>query len=142
MTTKIILPVRNAYSKKDQVKSDKANKFIGHGSPASSTHAYAVAWGDKANCGAYQASDVVFLSVEGSRSGRKSLDVAELQLAINAGATIITDDAANRNRAYNIGERQAAKYLLEHGYTEYLDGVWRAAAREHGCTIFKDGAWR
>ena len=45
---------------KDQAKSDKATKFIGQGSPRSSTAAYAKAWGERANSGTYSASDTVF----------------------------------------------------------------------------------
>ena len=66
----VILPVTGPYTAKDQRKANAANKFIGRGSPRSSTNAYAIAFGDAANCGEYTSEDVVFVSAEGARSGR------------------------------------------------------------------------
>lgn len=123
---KVILPKTSPFTAKDQAKSDKATKFIGRGSAKSSTAAYAKAWGDRANSGKYTAEDVVFVSAEGDRAGRKGIDTAELQKAIDASATIITDDTANRNRNYNVGEREVADYLNAHGYIEEDYGVWEA----------------
>ena len=121
----VVLPRTSPYTAKDQAKSDKANKFIGRGSAASSTAAYAKAWGVRANSGAYEATDTVFVSVEGARTGRKVLDTEELQRALDAGATIITDDAANRGRSYNVGERTLAAYLKYHAYEEAAPGEWK-----------------
>lgn len=118
------LPIRNRYSAKDQVKSDKANKFIGAGSHASSTAAYALAWGDRANCGRYESSDRVFLSVEGLRQGRLELNQVELKKAIDAGCKIITDVSYDRNRPYNVGEREAERFLWSCDYKEFLPGEW------------------
>ncbi|MBI4742684.1 MAG: hypothetical protein HY777_14295, partial [Betaproteobacteria bacterium] len=120
----IELPKTSIFTKKDQIKSDKATKFIGRGSARSSTAAYAKAWGERANSGEYSASERVFLSVEGDRSGRVGLDTAELQKAMDARSTIITDDVANRERSYNVGEREAAAYLSRHGYVETKPGEW------------------
>lgn len=122
--SKVKLPNRSQYSSKDQAKSDKANKFIGRGSARSSTNAYATAWGNKANTGNYESSDRVFLSVEGARPGRQHFNSIELEKAIEAGATIITDDAGNRAREYNIGEREAAAFLESRGYVEVKPGEW------------------
>jgi len=122
---KVVLPRTSPYTAKDQAKSDKATKFIGRGSAASSTAAYAKAWGARANSGAYEATDTVFVSVEGARTGRVALDATELQKALDAGATIITDDAANRGRSYNLGERGVATYLKAHGYEESAPGEWK-----------------
>ena len=124
-TMKVVLPRTSPYTAKDQAKSDKATKFIGRGSAASSTAAYAKAWGARANSGAYEATDTVFVSVEGARTGRKVLDTEELQRALDAGATIITDDAANRGRSYNVGERTLAAYLKYHAYEEAAPGEWK-----------------
>ena len=118
---------KTSFTAKDQAKSDKANKFIGRGSPASSTAQYAKDWGSLANTGQYQSSDRVFISVEGARSGRLNPDFAEIQKAMDAGATLLTDDPTNRARGYNIGERDVAAYLANNGYNESQPGVWTPA---------------
>ncbi len=120
----VVLPVRNSYTKKDQAKSDRANKFIGRGSARSSTNTYAEAWGENANSGKYEATDTVFISAEGNRNGRSEPNFAEIRKAIDAGATLITDVKADRNRSYNIGEREVATYLAENGYAESKPGEW------------------
>lgn len=120
----ITLPKTSPYTVKDQRKAVKANKFIGRGSARSSTAAYAKAYGDLANCSQYSSDDVVFISAEGNRSGRLKPDFEEILLAVEAGVTFITDDAYNRNRPYNIGEREVAAFLINHGYTEKNLGVW------------------
>jgi hypothetical protein len=116
------------YSGKDQLKSDKANKFIGRGSFRSSTHKYMLDWGDLANCGVYKKDDVVFVSAEGNRSGRLAPDFEEVSKAIRVGVTFITDDKQNRSRAYNIGEREIEAYLVSFGYEEVEPGMWRETA--------------
>lgn len=118
------LPIRNKYTAKDQAKSDLATKFIGRGTPHSSTHAYALAWGDRANTSSYTEHDVVFVSAEGNRPGRISPDFPEIRLALNARAQIVTDDLRNRLRPYNVGERLVAEYLRTNGYHEALPGLW------------------
>lgn len=120
---KVQLPKRNKYTEKDQAKSDLANKFIGRGSPSSSTAAYAEAWGDQANTGEYSGTDIVFVSSEGGRPSRVEPDFAEIQKAVDAGVTFVTDNAANRDRGYNVGERQVASFLEESGYIEN-NGLW------------------
>ncbi len=55
------------YASKDLLKAKFATKFIGRGSLASSTNKYMLAAEDLANCGAYTAQDVVFVSAEGDR---------------------------------------------------------------------------
>lgn len=113
------LTVKTTYSAKDQKKADRANKFIGQGSSRSSTYQYGKDYGDMANCGVYVAADdVVFISAEGNRSGRLDPDFEEIGLAVKAGVSLITDNPFNRNRTYNLGERQVARYLEEHGYIE------------------------
>ena len=120
----VILPVTGPYTAKDQRKANVANKFIGRGSPRSSTNAYAAAYGDNANCGVYTATDVVFISAEGARSGRLDPDFNEIKRACDANARFITDDPANRARPYNVGERQVAEFLISQGYRESSPGVW------------------
>lgn len=131
------LPVTGQYTAKDQLKADKANKFIGKGSEKSSTAAYAVAYGDQANTGQYTSEDVVFISAEGARNGRLEPDFAEIQKAMNAGATLITDTPENRNRqnakgfVYNVGEQQVADYLSSNGYVETDLGVWTPSVQSN-----------
>lgn len=114
----VTLPVTGFYTAKDQRKADVANKFIGRGSARSSTSAYAAAYGSNANCGVYTSSDVVFISAEGNRRGRIDPDFDEIKRACDANANFITDNAANRARPYNIGERQVSAFLIKHGYRE------------------------
>lgn len=125
---RVVLPNTSPYTAKDQVKSDKATKFIGRGSTQSSTAAYAAAWGTRANSGSYTSADVVFVSAEGDRRGRVAPDFEEIQRALDAGATIITDSAGDRGRSYNRGEREVADYLASHGYVEAAPGTWTRPA--------------
>lgn len=115
----------NPYFSKDLQKAKKANKFIGQGSIASSTYKYLQGAGDLGNCGHYTSEDVIFVSSEGNRRGRISINRQELQLAIDARATFITDDEYNRERPYNIGERETAYFLKSNGYKDMGNGVWK-----------------
>lgn len=112
------------YLAKDQAKADRANKFIGRGSERSSTAAYARSFGEDANSGVYTSTDKVFVSAEGARTGRSSPDFRELERAMGAGATLITDTATDRARSYNVGERQVAEFLHDSGYREQSPGTW------------------
>lgn len=125
------LTIRNSYGYKDQMKADISNKFIGRGSAASSTNQYAKDYGDKANTGDYVSSDVVFISAEGNRTGRLVVDFDEIRKAILAEATLITDNPANRNRAYNTGERDVANFLRTHGCTETIHAHY-STWKSHG----------
>ncbi|WP_103727498.1 hypothetical protein [Novosphingobium sp. HII-3] len=119
---------KTSHFDKDQAKADLADKFIGRGSPRSSTRAYALAVGHLANTGRYTRDDIVMISAEGDRAGRVRPDFAEIQLAMDAGAQIITDTIAHRERRYNCGEREVAGYLSANGYVEFAPGRWRPAA--------------
>jgi len=123
---KPILPGSGPYLAKDQRKSDMATCFIGLGSPFSSTHSYMKAWGYLANKGHYDHEDVVFVSAEGDRTGRIPANLDELRYACAGGADILTDDAPNRERPYNVGEREVSKALLAMGYWESCPGSWSA----------------
>lgn len=113
------------YLAKDQRKADRATKFIGRGSLRSSTNSYRQCFKDAANCGVYNATDYVFISSEGNRSGRLEPDWSEIELAIKAGASFITDVPADRARWYNIGERAVAAFLETKGYCEAQPGLWQ-----------------
>lgn len=123
-TKKVVLPLVSMYTRKDQEKSDKANKFIGRGSIGSSTQVYADAWGNMANCGSYQIGDRVFVSVEGARVGRKHLDRDEIFKAIRAGVMFLTDPPWHRSRDFNVGERELAGMLMGNHYYEHSPGEW------------------
>jgi hypothetical protein len=124
---RIKLTAPGPYTAKDQLKADQATKFIGRGSPFSSTTRYAEDFGALANTGAYGPDDVVFVSAEGNRQRRLDPDFEEINRALSAGATIVTDDPANRGRSYNIGERQVAEHLAANGYLESSPGRWTPA---------------
>lgn len=114
----------NPYWTKDQDKASFANKFIGVGAPGSSTAIYAAGLPKEVvNCGKYVATDVVFVSVNGARKNRRLFDQAEVLLAIEAGAKIITDVPMDRYRGFNIGERELAEFLKADEYREIV-GHW------------------
>lgn len=114
----------NPYWQKDQNKASRANKFIGVGAPGSSTAVYAAGLPrEVVNCGEYVPTDVVFVSVNGARRNRVLFDQAEVLLAIEAGAAIITDSPLDRYRDYNIGERELAEFLEANDYEEF-GGFW------------------
>jgi hypothetical protein len=115
----------NPYFAKDLEKAKKANKFIGRGSLASSTHKYMQAAGKLANTGSYVKEDVVFVSAEGMRPFREEVDFEELQKAVDTGVTFVTDNLYDRNRPYNIGERQVAAFLKKNGYFDNDSGIWK-----------------
>ncbi|MDR6218617.1 hypothetical protein [Deinococcus soli (ex Cha et al. 2016)] len=127
--TKPSLPQTSPYTRKDQAKWDRCTKMIGRGSDRSSTQQYARALGGLANGGAYTAQDVVFISAEGNRRGRLDPDYAEITRAIQAGAQFITDRTEDRQRPYNLGERQVAAFLEARGYTDGGTGHWIRTAR-------------
>jgi hypothetical protein len=115
----------NPFFHKDLAKSKNATKFIGQGSLSSSTYKYMVAAGDLANTGQYHSNDIVFISAEGNRSFRKDINIDEIQKAIDANVTFITDNLYDRNRPYNIGERQVAFFLKKNGYHDNDTGIWK-----------------
>ena len=115
----------NPYARKDLRKAKGPTKFIGRGSPASSTNRYMLAAGDLANTGRYTAADTVFVSVEGARRGRIAADLTELWQAAEAGVVFVTDNEYDRNRPYNVGEREVAALLRSLGYRDNDTGRWR-----------------
>ena len=120
---------QSAYFGKDLRKARIATQFIGQGSYSSSTAAYAKATGPLANTGNYTKTDIVFISAEGARTGRFKLISGQpnghyrnLLLAMAARASFIIDKPVDRNRPYNVGERQIATFLSNHGYVERTPG--------------------
>ena len=117
---------QSSYLAKDQAKSDKATCFVGHGARYTSTYAYAESRGDLANKGEYTAEDVVFVSVNGGARFNASNwgeTKAELLRAMNVPVKgIIADNAKDRLREYNKGERHLAAFLEAHGWVETTKG--------------------
>ena len=123
------LTPRGPFTPKDQLKADRATAFIGRGSADSATNSYANdarAAGIPVNAGKYSASDVVFVSAEGVRTGRLDPDFKEIDRAMSAGATIITDpsDSVAMKRRHNVGERAVKAHLEKSGYVERKPGEW------------------
>ena len=114
-----VLPVTGKYTTKDQLKSNMANCFIGRGSPRSSTQKYSNAWGEHSNKGYYSVNDIVFVSAEGNRKHRASVDENELDKALAARAVIIADEKISRDSFYNIGEREIFERVTAANYIEY-----------------------
>ena len=123
---------QSPYFAKDLRKANNATQFIGQGSIASSTNAYAKAAHDLANTGTYTTADTIFISAEGARSNRfNPIGTAgprgayrNIGLAIRARASFIIDRPADRARPYNVGERQIEAYLLARGHIEVRPGVF------------------
>jgi len=117
----------NPYWAKDQAKAARANRFIGIGAPGSSTDVYRKGLLlEQVNRRSYSPDDIVFVSVNGYRRFRLDISYIEdlIKIAAKAGAAFVTDTYTDRERPYNIGERELAALLLKLGYTEY-HGLWR-----------------
>lgn len=138
--TLTITPANNA-DKKAAIKGAMANKFIGFadGIHNSSTGKYAQQAGDKANTGNYTSDDVIFVSIPGKRGNedvrhqQQDRTITEALQALNAGATLLTDNKTyTENSTYNEGEKRLAKALSDAGavYSEIQKdnqtiGVWK-----------------
>ena len=80
----------------------------------------------------HTAADVIFVSAEGARASRFNPIAHEqprgayrnINLAIDARASFVIDRPADRNRAYNVGERQIAAYLTHRNYQETTPGLF------------------
>ena len=123
-----------------------ANKFIGFGDGIanSSTANYAKQAGDKANTGSYSSEDVIFVSIPGKRGvesirhEQQDRTIQESLKALNAGATLLTDNKSYTERSdYNEGEKKLAKALTDAGgvYSEIQKngqtiGVWHIDVRK------------
>jgi hypothetical protein len=105
---------------KDRLKAEIATQFIGLGSPESSTRKYFQFYDNQklACTGEYTKDDIIFVSINGRRPDR--FPFAKIQkyidLGIQAGVSFIADSLFNRNRSYNIGEKELEQYLLANGY--------------------------
>lgn len=129
MTVK--LTVTGKYTAKDQKKADIATCYIGFGTITSSTRQYADDFGPLANKLDYTPDDVVFVSSQGGGT-YEELTMARnicVRKACNAGAVIVADTRAHRNRTYNTGERTLERFLRLMDYRETDErqdcAVWR-----------------
>jgi len=128
----IIAATTNPFRFKDARKFQHITKFIATGSANSSSLAYAKALESITNTGEYTSNDLVGVSVEGDRRNRIGFDHGEVSRAINAGATIITDNEPNRSRKYNVGEREIALLLTLRNYQETLEsGTWQPTIQNY-----------
>jgi len=133
-----------SYLIKDIKKFAICNKLISRGAINSSSYKYSRGEIlniplENINTAEYCSSDIVGVSVNGARKNRVSFDRDLLLLALKAKASIVTDNKYHRNRSFNVGEREVAKFLLENGYTatEYKDrAVWQYT--DYGMDEFKD----
>ena len=121
---------KSPFFEKDKTKFAKANKLISRGSAQSSSEAYRIATEKQANVGSYEPSDIIGISAEGNRTNRIKADFKEIQKAMDANVTFVTDKKTDRLRDYNIGEREVAEFLTTKGYKEVEDGVWKKEPTE------------
>jgi hypothetical protein len=112
-----------SYLEKDKLKFAPCNKIISRGVKGSSSYNYATnpeLYLHKdliANPTDFEPTDIVGISSNGNRrGGRKKPDFELIYKAAEARVTFITDNKANRERPYNIGEREVAEFLYSLGY--------------------------
>ena len=119
------------YLEKDLLKAVGATSLIGQGGPGSSTERYVAAADDLANVDAYVSAARVFVSANGNRPGRVPVvsedgtlngAYANLAKVVAAGAVVVADTMKYREDAYNVGERELAHWLENHGYHEPTPG--------------------
>lgn len=118
----------NHHRQKDAEKFKPCNKLIARGSAKSSSNLYAEIMPDVTNVGEYSRYDVVGISAEGNRTARVEPDYEEIDKAVAAGSTFITDNTFNRRRPFNVGEREVWVHLIAKGYTYESTnqrGIWR-----------------
>ncbi|NEW81267.1 MAG: hypothetical protein GZ094_02725 [Mariniphaga sp.] len=115
------LTYKNRYTTKDQYKAHVCNKFIGFSVAGRATWQYAEdakAQNLPVNSGQYCESDIVFVSINGKGYGTSENfenAIKEIDLALKAGATIITDNQINAERKYNnhaFGEIGLRNFLM------------------------------
>jgi len=112
------------YKNKDIEKFSICTKLISRGCIGSSSYRYSLLL--VSNLTMY--NDIVGISVNGKRKNRLLPDFELMTLAMKFNVRFVTDNPYHRNRDYNIGEREVAKFLMEHSYVETFDtirSIWR-----------------
>jgi hypothetical protein len=121
-----------SYQSKDIQKFVVCNKMITRGGVSSSSDKYQYTYEPthEINVKRYHKYDIVGVSVNGRRSNRISFDKHLINLAIKAGVTFVCDNEDNRNRRYNIGEQEFARYIKERGYKQVANNQFRAVFKK------------
>jgi len=109
-----VKPIRQPDMLKAPAKASVSTKYIGYGE--GSTGRYRNEIGTQyANIGTYTKDDIVFVSINGRGKltpNNLKATVSEVKKALNAGATILTDNATYvESSDYNIGEKKLSEYL-------------------------------
>jgi alkylated DNA repair dioxygenase AlkB len=119
-----VTPIQSA-DKKAVIKASIATQYIGFGEgiKGSSTESYRQEVGALANTGNYSADDVIFVSIGGKRGTaeqektQQDRTIKEAIKAVEAGATILTDNKAYTNASsYNTGEKRLYANMEAKGY--------------------------
>jgi len=119
-----VTPIQ-ATDKKAVTKASIATQYIGFGEgiKGSSTESYRQEVGNLANTGNYSANDIIFVSIGGRRGTdeqqktQQNRTIKEAIKAVEAGATILTDNKAYTNASsYNTGEQRLYKNMEAKGY--------------------------
>lgn len=121
---------QNIFRIKDNKKFSCCNKLISRGIKGSSSFLYSINGIGKikptmVNCSEYIATDVVGVSVNGSRKGRISFDKDEVFNASLVGVTFVTDNIEDTEREYNVGERELQEYIALRGYNRVSEFEWK-----------------
>ena len=123
-----VTPIGGRPDKKATIKASIATQYIGFGEgiPGSSTASYAEQAGVYANTGSYTKADVIFVSISGNRTkgttkenvkAQQDATIREAIVAIEAGATILTDNKAYTDTSnYNTGEKRLYATMDARGY--------------------------
>lgn len=119
-----VTPIQ-AVDRKAIIKASIATQYIGYGEgiAGSSTETYRQQAGVFANTGNYSADDVIFVSIGGRRGTaeqqktQQDRTIKEATKAIEAGATILTDNKAyTDSSSYNTGEKRLYANMEANGY--------------------------
>lgn len=106
------------YRQKDLLKFSYCTHVLSIGVKGSSSHFYST-WEFQRNfksLGEINRNSIVGLSANGDRPDRVIFPVEWLIELKNIGCVLITDNNFNRNRKFNIGEREIAHWLIENNY--------------------------
>jgi len=139
-----VTPIQAA-DKKAKIKASISTQYIGFGEgiTGSSTETYRQQAGNLANTGNYSVNDVIFVSIGGKRGTelqqktQQDRTIKEAIKAVEAGATILTDNKAYTNASnYNTGEKRlyAKMKAKDYNYSEItvdsqLIGTWSKATQ-------------
>ena len=123
----------NPYSLKDQQKFLQCTHLIGSGVEGSSSASYLhnpKQLHDQlsTNLRTVTKYSIIGITVNGNRPNRYPIPKAVIEHFAKQCVAFVTDNDYNRNRPYNIGEREVAELLYRLGYTpteQYHSTIWR-----------------